>query len=206
MPPFTLSQTFEFEYTQYFHPAQDEAARQETAVVARRLRLAHFEEQTTIETFGFTANPAAAPRDLAPLRWLHAGQSVILYGSTGVGKTHIAQATSRASEGSSLEHPSCHYARMPMFAPAFGVVIVRPGARATGVCVGVPWLSVLGSRMTRMTNNRPARDRGCCFWCCGRIGRCRFAQLADLHSQTVGSARDAEGVVPIACVWAASFF
>jgi len=74
---------------------EDEAARRETAALARRLRLARFEEQTTIETFGFTANPklpAAAPRDLAARRWVNAGQSVILYGSTGVGKTHIAQA------------------------------------------------------------------------------------------------------------------
>ena len=31
-------------------------------------------------------------RDLAALRWLDAGQSVILYGPTGVGKTFIAQA------------------------------------------------------------------------------------------------------------------
>ena len=73
---------------------EDEIARRETAALARRLRLARFEEQATIESFDFTANPkvpAAALRDLAALRWLDAGQSVILYGPTGVGKTHIAQ-------------------------------------------------------------------------------------------------------------------
>jgi hypothetical protein len=31
-------------------------------------------------------------RDLAALRWLEAGESVILYGPVGVGKTHVAQA------------------------------------------------------------------------------------------------------------------
>lgn len=45
--------------------------------------------------FDFTANPklpAAQIRDLATLRWLQAGESVILHGPIGVGKTHIAQA------------------------------------------------------------------------------------------------------------------
>ena len=36
--------------------------------------------------------PAAQIRDLAALRWLAAGESVILYGPVGVGKSHIAQA------------------------------------------------------------------------------------------------------------------
>ena len=74
---------------------EDEIARRDSASLARRLRLARFEEQATMEAFDFTANPkvpAAAIRDLAALRWLDAGQSVILYGPTGVGKTFIAQA------------------------------------------------------------------------------------------------------------------
>jgi DNA replication protein DnaC len=73
---------------------EDEIARRETAALARRLRLARFEEQATIESFDFTANPkvpADALRDLAALRWLDAGESIILYGPTGVGKTHVAQ-------------------------------------------------------------------------------------------------------------------
>jgi DNA replication protein DnaC len=73
---------------------EDEIARRDTAALARRLRRARFEEQATIETFDFTANPkapAAALRDLAALRWLAAGESIILYGPVGVGKSHIAQ-------------------------------------------------------------------------------------------------------------------
>ncbi|MFC7831005.1 ATP-binding protein [Streptomyces sp. NPDC057375] len=36
--------------------------------------------------------PAAQIRDLAALCWLHSGESVILFGPVGVGKTHVAQA------------------------------------------------------------------------------------------------------------------
>lgn len=73
----------------------DEIARRDTQAMARRLRRARFEQQTTLEEFDFAASPklpAAQIRDLAALRWLHAGESVILYGPVGVGKTHIAQA------------------------------------------------------------------------------------------------------------------
>jgi DNA replication protein DnaC len=74
---------------------QDEIARREGMSMARRLRRAHFDEQTTLEGFDFAASPklpSAQIRDLAALRWLNAGESVILYGPVGVGKTHIAQA------------------------------------------------------------------------------------------------------------------
>ena len=74
---------------------EDEIARRETAALTRRIRRAKFEEQVTLEGFDFTANPkvpAAQIRDLAALRWLAAGESVILFGPVGVGKTHVAQA------------------------------------------------------------------------------------------------------------------
>jgi DNA replication protein DnaC len=73
----------------------DEIARRESQAIARRIRRAHFEHQVTLEEFNFAASPklpAAQIRDLAALRWLTAGESVILYGPVGVGKTHIAQA------------------------------------------------------------------------------------------------------------------
>jgi DNA replication protein DnaC len=73
----------------------DEITRRETMAITRRLRRAHFEQQTTLEEFDFHANPklpAAQIRDLAVLRWLHAGEHVILFGPVGVGKSHIAQA------------------------------------------------------------------------------------------------------------------
>lgn len=74
---------------------QDEITRRETVAFQRRLHRAKFEQQVTLEEFVFTASsklPAAQIRDLGALRWLHAGESVILFGPVGVGKTHIAQA------------------------------------------------------------------------------------------------------------------
>jgi DNA replication protein DnaC len=73
----------------------DEITRRETMGIARRLRRARFEQQATLEEFDFAASPklpAAQIRDLAALRWLHSGESVILHGPVGVGKTHVAQA------------------------------------------------------------------------------------------------------------------
>ena len=73
----------------------DEISRRETTAIARRTRRARFEQTATLEGFDFAATPklpAAQIRDLAALRWLHAGESVILYGPVGVGKTHVAQA------------------------------------------------------------------------------------------------------------------
>ena len=73
----------------------DEISRRDSQAVTRRIRRAQFESQATLECFDFTASPklpAAQIRDLAALRWLAAGESVILYGPVGVGKSHIAQA------------------------------------------------------------------------------------------------------------------
>jgi DNA replication protein DnaC len=74
---------------------QDEITRRENMSMHRRLRRAHFDEQTTLEGFDFAASPklpAAQIRDLAALRWLHSGESILLHGPVGVGKTHVAQA------------------------------------------------------------------------------------------------------------------
>jgi len=73
----------------------DETTRRDAMGMARRLRRARFEQQATLEEFDFHASPklpAAQIRDLAALRWLHAGESIILYGPVGVGKSHVAQA------------------------------------------------------------------------------------------------------------------
>ncbi len=74
---------------------EDEIARRDTAALERRLRAAHFESASTIEDFDFSYNPkipAAHIRDLATLRFLDAGESVVLHGPVGVGKSMIAQA------------------------------------------------------------------------------------------------------------------
>jgi DNA replication protein DnaC len=74
---------------------EDEIARRDAAALIRRVRAARFEQTVTIEDFDFTYNPAmptATIRDLAALRFLQGGESVILHGPVGVGKTMIAQA------------------------------------------------------------------------------------------------------------------
>ena len=66
----------------------DEIARRDAVAMTRRLRRARFEQQATLETFDFAASPklpAAQIRDLAALRWLAGGESVILYGPVGHG-------------------------------------------------------------------------------------------------------------------------
>jgi DNA replication protein DnaC len=78
----------------------DEAARRDAAGLERRLRAARFEQAATIEEFDFSFNPkvpAAAIRDLATLRFVEAGESVILHGPVGVGKSMIAQALGHAA-------------------------------------------------------------------------------------------------------------
>jgi DNA replication protein DnaC len=79
---------------------QDEIARREAAALERRLRAARFESQSTIEEFDFSYNPkipAAVIRDLATLRFVEAGESVVLHGPVGVGKSHVAQALGHAA-------------------------------------------------------------------------------------------------------------
>jgi DNA replication protein DnaC len=74
---------------------QDEISRRETTSLARRIHHARFETEATLEGFDFAASPklpAAQIRDLAALRWLTSGESLILYGPVGVGKSHVAQA------------------------------------------------------------------------------------------------------------------
>jgi DNA replication protein DnaC len=78
----------------------DEAARRDTAGLERRVKAARFEQTVTIEDYDFSFNPkipAAQIRDLATLRFLDAGESVILHGPVGVGKSMIAQALGHAA-------------------------------------------------------------------------------------------------------------
>jgi DNA replication protein DnaC len=67
---------------------EDEIARRDAAALERRLRAAHFESTVTIEDFDFSYNPkipAAHIRDLATLRFIDAGESVVLHGPVGLG-------------------------------------------------------------------------------------------------------------------------
>ncbi|MGI8808959.1 MAG: IS21-like element helper ATPase IstB [Acidimicrobiales bacterium] len=79
---------------------EDEVARRDAAALDRRLRAARFEAAATLEDFDFSYNPkipAAHIRDLATLRFIDAGESVVLHGPVGVGKSMIAQALGHAA-------------------------------------------------------------------------------------------------------------
>lgn len=79
---------------------EDEIARREAAALERRLRTARFEWAATIEDFDFSFNPkvpAAQIRDLATLRFIDVGESIVLHGPVGVGKSHIAQGIGHAA-------------------------------------------------------------------------------------------------------------
>jgi len=74
---------------------EDEAARRDATGLERRVKAARFEQICTLEDYDFNFNPkipAAQIRDLGTLRFVEAGESVILHGPVGVGKSMIAQA------------------------------------------------------------------------------------------------------------------
>jgi DNA replication protein DnaC len=88
---------------------EDEIARRDATAVIRRVRAARFEQATTLEDFDFAYNPAvpaATIRDLATLRFLTQGESIILHGPVGVGKTFIAQA---------IGHHACRHGHSVIF-------------------------------------------------------------------------------------------
>ncbi len=103
---------------------EDEIARRDAAALERRLRAARFEQTATIEDFDFAYNPkipAAHIRDLATLRFLDAGESVVLHGPVGVGKSMIAQA---------LGHAACRRGHSVVFAKTSRLLADLAGGHA----------------------------------------------------------------------------
>jgi DNA replication protein DnaC len=103
---------------------QDELSRRDAAGITRRVREAHFETTASIEEFDFAYNPkvpAAQIRDLATLRFVEAGESVILHGPVGVGKTMIAQA---------LGHAACRHGYSVSFTKTSRLVADLAGGHA----------------------------------------------------------------------------
>jgi DNA replication protein DnaC len=105
---------------------EDEISRREAKALAERIRRARFEGEATLEGFDFAYNPGLpAPliRDLAALRFLERGESVLLYGPVGVGKTHVATA---------LGHAACRRGWSVLFAKTSRVLAELAGGRADG--------------------------------------------------------------------------
>lgn len=105
---------------------EDEVARRSASAITRRARAARFEEPYTLEGFDFSYNPkvpAAAIRDLAALGFVDAGESVVLYGPPGVGKSHVAQA---------LGHLACRRGHSVAYATCSRVLADLAGGHADG--------------------------------------------------------------------------
>lgn len=103
---------------------EDEVTRRDTTALERRLHAAHFEAAATIEDFDFSFNPkipAAHIRDLASLRFIDAGESVVLHGPVGVGKSMVAQG---------LGHAACRRGHGVVFTKTSRLLADLAGGRA----------------------------------------------------------------------------
>ncbi len=105
---------------------EDELSRRDAAGIVRRVHAARFEQTCAIEDYDFSYNPkvpAALIRDLATLRFVDAGESVILHGPVGVGKTMVAQA---------LGHQACRRGHTALFTKTSRLLSDLGGGRADG--------------------------------------------------------------------------
>ena len=74
---------------------QDEIERREARKLTVRIQKASFEEEKTLEGFDFAFNPRITRgtiTDLATCLFVEKREHLLIYGKTGVGKTHLAQA------------------------------------------------------------------------------------------------------------------
>src|SRR5256886_2344713 len=105
---------------------QDEVERRAQSKLRLRLRRAAFDPTKTLEGFDFSFNPKlnkAQVFDLATGQFIARLKSVLVYGPTGVGKSHLAQA---------LAHEACRRGYEVLFVATDKMLTHLAGDRADG--------------------------------------------------------------------------
>src|SRR5438093_9817516 len=104
----------------------DEVERRAQSKLRLRLRRAAFDPTKTLESFDFSFNPKlnkAQIFDLATCQFIERHESVLVYGPTGVGKSHVAQA---------LAHEACRRGHEVLFMTTDKMLTHLAGGRADG--------------------------------------------------------------------------
>jgi DNA replication protein DnaC len=105
---------------------QDEVERRAQAALRLRLRRGTFDPGKTLEAFDFHFNPQlnkAQVFDLATCQFVERHENVLVYGPTGTGKSHLAQA---------LAHEACRRGHEVLFVSTAKMVAHLAGGRADG--------------------------------------------------------------------------
>ncbi len=105
---------------------QDEVERRAQNALRLRLRRAAFDPSKTLEGFDFAFNPKlnkAQVFDLATCAFVERHENVLLYGPTGVGKSHLAQA---------LAHEACRRGYEVLVVATAKMLAHLAGGRADG--------------------------------------------------------------------------
>jgi len=105
---------------------QDEVERRAQAALRLRLRRGTFDPGKTLEAFDFGFNPKlnkAQVFDLATCQFVARHENLLLYGPTGVGKSHLAQA---------LAHEACRRGHEVLFVSTAKMLTHLAGGRADG--------------------------------------------------------------------------
>jgi DNA replication protein DnaC len=104
----------------------DEVERRAQSKLRLRLRRAAFDATKTLESFDFAFNPKlnkAQIFDLATCQFIERHEAVLLFGPTGVGKSHVAQA---------LAHEACRRGYEVLFINTDKMLAHLAGGRADG--------------------------------------------------------------------------